>query len=924
MKENHEVGYHGEQSDGISGWSQQARQLRRVERDIRDVEVRIANGEQADTDGVEIGLPAFLAGLQAEKAELEAGMQGDVQAIDKDTPKGQWRWQEKPVGEIKQALVALTGYDEARRQLQRENPEVGEQAMYLALDELATLVQAGRVPVPKDFWRRQVLSRPVEAQATSTKSSSHKHTGQDMQRLRESRYFDPDDWRLEEERRTDPEALSFDRPEELGPTQKQLDLRRSLAQTPSLPGRSVSSYDITQDNNGNQSMRESGEGAQATEDPWDKLDSSTRDQLRDMLSSGEAGNFYDRPGDSEPAKPEPVKPAEFLDRVHQDDDLRRIVNENDIEAFYGRPAASAAEVPSATGGVTESQLNVRPAEPGDAERVGTGGMGNEPWALDDFGVEGRPPEDSPEPPEAGEPTEPGPGITPEAVGEVVEIPGHILGEIPKVPSQVDVLSEAEGMREGLDDQIRAVAEAKENREKLWNLRREKRAETLVQEQGKLDQLHNEYLGAWAYRLAQLDQLPAEIDQAKAGFQSEIDGYEEEIARVEASDSPDGVKQVQIRRLQRHIAEHRAGMAECDQRKAEARVSTEAMRINVANAMTIDLAIVRTRIEEAQSELKEGKLSQKFKNKWRKYPKTRAAIGIGLGVAGFALAGPLGTAAGLAAVGMRGVGGYMAGEGVTNSLHGWRADRADRRATENMYNTLDSADQASLDAGVNILQGQVAEGPMQERYQADIENFMRRHPMGPDRIMAVLRGEAGASAEVAGSLLSDQQERVSSDAKSNRRAKVIGAATGTAAVLIGQWMRHEHGGGGSNPKPPVDPKPPTAPPAEYDPNFDRWAGMASRNPGNMVQNWETMHAAASPAVKAAAEAGSEHFDQVYNAASKGMSLDQLHRLNTIIGAGARTIGNDKLAENMDGIANGVRNGVDMNRIMQIYNIPNSVA
>jgi|GEM_PF-6758733 len=566
-----------------------------------------------------------------------------------------------------------------------------------------------------------------------------------------------------------------------------------------------------------------------------------------------------------------------------------------------------------------------PTDPGDPPPPvppGDGTTPGDPTDPDD----GEPiPTDIPAPaPPPGDGTEPGPDDDGDPGGEptepTVDLSPELAAEIPRVPTFDEVARDAASLRTGLDTQIRVVAEAKESREKLWNLRREKRVEKLAEEQTKLSELHTEYLGAWAYRIAQIEGMGGELDAKKSELGLRHEEKRTDLARLEASDEPEGVKAIQRERLNNEIAQLNAGMQECDRRKQEASLTAESMRLRMTEAMVQDLAEVRTRVEEEQQSLKEGSLSQKFKNAWRAHPKARIAIGVGLGVAGFALSGPLGLAAMAGGVAMRGAGGYMGTEAAVNMGHNWRANRAEQRAQATGYDGVGEADRASAESMRGSLERSGGDGPDAAVEQRLASEFLLKHPLAPEQIAAVLRGEADASASIAAELIKDQTERLASDAQSNRRAKVAGAMVGTTLAVLGVVRGLDHVAtkpGDPTPPPTGDPAPtpPVGDPDYVSAAYNRYLGVvtSSKDAGasfaNMVDN-------PNPAFKFD---NWSQLDQSFLDAAKGMPKPQFEAFNRVIGR-LTTVpgrGTEWVSQNMDLLGGQIRRGLSANQLVRLY-------
>lgn len=549
-------------------------------------------------------------------------------------------------------------------------------------------------------------------------------------------------------------------------------------------------------------------------------------------------------------------------------------------------------------------------------------------------VLGAPGEDEPGPPSGGgagpgggEPGE-GPGERRRPGGEQF-VPENLLERIPRIPNREEMLAAGDVMRGMLDQRIQDVAQAKEQREKLFGKFGDKAA--LAEAAEDLGAAYNQYLENWASQLATYRNIGNEISTTKSGFQNELQSRRESLERLQADQDLDpAIKEDRIRVKQAAIRDTEAAIDECDTRLAqfeESKELIERVTREVEIQITLELAQARTKIETAQAELKEGNKVQRAikwaKDAWRKHPKTRLAITVGLGVASLAT-GFAGFA--VAAAGMRAVGAGVGTELGVNTRRQWWANRSESKGAEKAWGQTDEATRTEAEA----VGGWVGETTPELSQQAktDLELFQQRHGReiySEDMILKVLRGDPDASAEVATMLVSDQigeKGRVQKDASSNRRAKVAAVAAATTVGLFGLYRSVGSSGRATDSmESNVRPKPPTA---DYDPNADRWYGMAKVNPNTMNADWEAMHAGATPAAEAAAHVGESALDTAYNSASEGMNLAQLRQLNFIIGTGARTIGNDRVAELMPGIARQVVNGRSTDQILSLYGIPPTTA
>lgn len=578
----------------------------------------------------------------------------------------------------------------------------------------------------------------------------------------------------------------------------------------SLSGQSISGYNASEGNK---------RDTNNMSNPEHRSDDEAR------LSDGSGNELSDELRELVPDSATPRSPLEKNDSVsagrRYQDKVRDYTNarlrpteERDAESVAGPMGHEPWTLDS-----QESTANngLRPAEPRDMERVGSGGMGNEPWAIDgpdgnneNPSVEGppdqfinygplAPPEGSSGPPEVERP---------------VEIPPHIIETIPTIPSAQAILEAGASLRNPVDAAIQAVARAKEQREKLFG-RSAPRVEKLNLERGNLETAYANYMNGWANLLAGYGEIGGQIETTKAGFQSEIDIRQEEITRIQESDLPEEVKALKVREQQIQIDIHRAAIQECDNRLQELRNTRERVMAHVESQMMYEMAETRLDIESAQAEQNAGSLVGRFKNMWRRHPVARIAIGAGLAAAGFFVGGPIGSAAMVAGVGMRGFGGYMGTEGGVNKFREWRAGKTSAREAE-AADELNSPYARAL--GERHVGNAMIDGARGDRLRAQTE-FMQRHAQklyGERMVGRVLSGDAAAAGEVAKLLLDDQLDRTVEDSRWKRGAKLGGAAVGTALAALGilrhlDTDRYVKGDGRWVGKPPGEPEPPTAPP-----------------------------------------------------------------------------------------------------------------
>lgn len=816
-------------------------------------------------------------------------------AAEQGRDRDPYRLAGQPIDKIKAELTKLPGWHGARQRIDRHYKaiEVPVNAEHF-LSELAAEVKRGALGVDAKFWN-DIYDR-----------------------------YNADGSVI-------PEAKPNKRGRPKKATRRNIQLRKQP-----LPARTISSL---------------------TDREMDSYDSANVNQSRKVMTSAEQENSTN----SETARGD-------WEAQDLSDDLQDIVDTNDTERFYNWPKDGRGDTqssnPNAAGtryqdrarAFAQSRHNgesgdraggssrLRPVETRDAERVGGGTMGNEPWTLDDFG-RGRPtpegdlilpsePDLPAERPQAGEtdqmidygPLNPnGPEQRPpyETIdtSETVEVPEYLLAEIPRVPDMEQIRRYGDTLRRGVDTQIRAVSEAKEQREKLFGKYRKNDAEL----NGAIETLNEAYAGFlnnYAELLGGVEngQLNA-IEQVRSGYQSEIDARQEEIARIEASDLPDDVKGVQIREQQVQIRLYRSAQAECDRRADTIRTSMEQMRSEIQQQMILDMAQTRNAVETAQAELKEGSMVQRFKNMWRKHPVARLAIGAGLAGVGFFIGGPVGSAAMLGGVAMRGMGGYMGTEGGYNWLRRRRADKRTARDAEASYTNTDlgarGEARAFIDSQVN------PSGEYDARDQA-IDQFVKENAdalFGQDMIRRVLNGETRASAELTGQLLEAQMERLKGDAKHNRRAKVAGVMVGAGLSALGLLRFMDRPGGAR----PGDTRPGgTDTSRPYNPNFDRMAGIRSTS-SQAGENWDRMIANTTPEQIAASNGRLDALNNAYEQVSGGMSRAQLSQLNRIIGIGSTTqFGNEGMLDKLPAIATQVRNGLPTEKILENFNLPQPTA
>jgi hypothetical protein len=482
----------------------------------------------------------------------------------------------------------------------------------------------------------------------------------------------------------------------------------------------------------------------------------------------------------------------------------------------------------------------------------------------------------------------------------------------------------------VDAQIKAIAQSKENREKLFG-RAGARQEALDGASQSLEAVYSTYMSNWSEVLADYRQVGDKIVTFRQRMLADNQAREEAITRLETDQELDpATRESRITLRREKIAEANEAIAECDRRLLQLQNNTEAVTRQVIDEITLEMAQTRSKIETAQSELKEGKLSQKFKNLWRSKGGRRArlAIGIGLGVGGFLLGGVPGIAMMAGTAAMRGAGGYMGTEAGWNMGHNWRANRGDKKSREAAWAAQSAGTQQTADREYGYLDANYG-SEMSEATRTDVKDFLTRHAgelYHENVLRGVLAGDSESAALVAQTLLGDQLDRVKGDAKSNRRAKVAGAVVGTAAVALGLARYMDRSDGildkkTSGPRPTADPKPPTAPPEAYNPRIPRMAAIHEMDPNTDV-NWTNLHefADANPGAAAAEAVHQATLDRAYEVASAGMPRPQLDQLNRIIGIGAGSVGNEQMAKIIEPLANNVRSGMSTERILELYGLP----
>ncbi len=235
---------------------------------------------------------------------------------------------------------------------------------------------------------------------------------------------------------------------------------------------------------------------------------------------------------------------------------------------------------------------------------------------------------------------------------------------------------------------------------------------------------------------------------------------------------------------------------------------EKFPVELQTALALELSQLRTRVEEAQTEVKSEKFAGKLRNWWKAHPKTRLAIGVGLAAGGLALGGVPGIIMAGGAAAMRGVGAFMGVEGAWNIGHGWREKFRNRGEMKQANAEMGDSYKGDIEYTAN----QAQEQGLDVRDPKAFQEFMTKNNQalfGPESLNKILAGDTEKAAEITSALLKDQMERMSRDAKSARTAKIAGVVAGVASVVGGYFLRN---GGGGRPKPPTgDPQPPTGDP-----------------------------------------------------------------------------------------------------------------
>lgn len=953
-----------------------AAQLPVVEREIaqvrNDLEILHKSG---DTEAVD-RLERHLASLQNERVEIAQAMDRLLNAeAEEPAPQvtGRYRLEGQSPATIKEELTKLPGWHRFRKELDKGLP--GSSRDYL--DAMVNQVQAGILPVERGFWfrnsstssgetkQRTSISEKSSSQGNSeSKKSRREEEAERARREREAKYFDADDAHAQRQMQDD--IYGFERPDEAGPTKRQLKLRRALAGQ-NLPRAGETGYDSQDETNrsGEMASAEEQPKKSADQDPWRHIDTELGDDLKDILAG--------RNPDSEQSK---------------------IIADNDTEAYYGVPSsplqteASRADVDQARAAVeqqagTQEQLNrvesSYTAEFGgqsfnrgdkilyesDSGRMSEyyvlcNSIGEPPGLVVQsaanesmvFAIGGdteagrvRKIQDIEEPPSGpgnpgeggpgegqpggpGEPGNPGEGGPRDREGgEQFEREGYVEG-VPRVPEPGEILALAQGARLNVDAQIQAVAQAKEQREKFFGKTKRDQASLEQANQG-LESAYAQYMDNWAAVLADYRGVENDINAYKQDMIEKITVLDQAIARIDAdTEIPAGLKQFRINLRKERVLEAREAIQKCDEQLEALHRGVEQVTQQIEIEMTIEMAQTRSKIEASQCALKVGTKSEKFRTFWRSKNGRRArlAVGAALGIAGAAIAmtgvgAGVGSAmvAGAGAV-MRGTGGFMATEAGVNMLHNRRADKADERRRTEAWNSQTASTQFEAMRNGDDILGAPEAGNMSEQ---ELAAFLEANAgaLYSERVLrGALAGSAESSVAVADLLLKTQLDRVNSDAKSNRRAKRGAAVVGVAAAAAPFVLRHFFDGppklrGGGGNKPPTE---------AYSPDEARMRGILSTDK-SAGQNWENMtdkYQDLSPAEKAMYEAAERAYDSNYGGALRGLNLSnaELDRLNFILGRGSVDVGNDEMVQLTRNIARQVQRGVPTEKILQLYGMP----
>ncbi len=952
-----------------------ASQLTDVHEDIRKAKRVIREFEERGDVEAAQGARDYLGQLRIDRKNILEDMSDMVAPIKRT---GQWRFIDKSPADIKRALVNLPGFREAADQLAKENPDIGQQAGFVLLDELTSLIQEGRLSVPRDFWRRQVLDKPVLIEEEKGSAQSGRDTGDAPERRR---YFDPEDYDYVEWQR-------HQRPDVAGPTKRQLKLRARFSDTTDLPRATQRGYDSQEQQQKDRDMTSSPEqpNNSGDQDPWRHVNSELRDDLKDVLGGRVPSNEQSRAvaeNDTEAfygAPPSPLD-SKATDRT-PDDETRRILDENDTDAYYGAPSrpentgASRAEQANST---AESQ-QADEARLNEVESANTAEFGGQTFNRGDKVLYesdsghlaeyyvlcnsiGEPPglvvqsvgnesmvfaigsdteasrvrkirnieevpDGSGEPGES-EPGEPGGPSGPEGLGSLEDSERHTgyVERVPNIPTAEDILNHAEGARLNVDAQIRAIAEAKEQREKLFG--RTKRDQAgLEQANQALESIYAQYMDNWAAVLAGYRGIEEDLNNYKSDMQEKTVVLDASLTSLEADTQlPPSIRQQRIDIYRDRLMQAREAIQLCDERIAHLSRSVEGATQRLEVGMIIEMAQTRTKIETAQTELKAGKITQKFKNWWRSKGgrRTRLVVGAALGITGAAVA-MTGVGAGVggamvagAGAVMRGTGGYMATEAGWNMMHDKRADKKDLRARTEAWGSQAADRQAEAERDMRVITENAGVLGAENMTGQELEAFMKANTgvLYSDRMLqSALAGNPEASATAASLLLKTQLDRVQSDAKSNKTAKRAGAVVGVAAAAAPFALKHFFGG-----PPPESPGPPKPPTDAYNPLEDRYTGIMRTSPG-ASQNWEQLgqFAEANPVAAAAEQVKGRVLDATYNRVSQGMGLNQLRQLNDIIGVGSVSHGNEAMEQILPAIARQVKDGASTEQILTNFNIP----
>lgn len=502
-----------------------------------------------------------------------------------------------------------------------------------------------------------------------------------------------------------------------------------------------------------------------------------------------------------------------------------------------------------------------------------------------------------------------------------------MTDMPEVPQAEQMQAHTDLLVLGIRDQIKAIAELKESREKLFSGGRSK--EAFHEATDKLNDVFAQYLESTAAQYADLQGVRTDLEAHKGLIEGDIAQNRSFLEMTEAQDMPEQYKAAIRQKIEIKIAHAEAALEVCVGRIADVdRLSTKT-NLEASDRLVLEMATVRSRIEEAQAELKSGSMVEKFKNMWRKHPKTRLAIGVGLGVGGLVVGGAAAVPLVALGIGMRSVGSGIGTEAAVNTGHKWRADRRERKQAASAHESSNTDVQG--EAGQYAAEIAGRDG-VSESEAVDVQRFLERHGddlFAQNRVSEVMRGEGGIAGEVASTLLAEQLDRVKSDAKSNRTAKIAGATVGVAVGAFGVYrgvsgLHHKGGGAHAEKTSNLRPHPPGEQP--YNPDLDRMRGIASANP-DAGESMARMTANATSEQIAQAAQNNETFQHIYEGLSQGMNREQLSTFNQVIGRMTQEGGRyfmdpaDIAADNrlLPAIAGSVKQGASANALIQRFQL-----